>query len=282
MRKAMLFTVAFVILSLITFMIALLVFHSYQNTEIRFYEIGSMDRMYDLSSSIEQGLLEVFEVSSGMNVVVNESSSTMIIAEELPSSSAQNFKDDMADFQSFVESNFQEVKLNLFDVSGDLPLIIYPYNVTYTHPDQYGQDRINIIPQELNFNSYEIYVYSEFDNVTGIDWGGPKSGDKYMSVTAEDSYGNYFFEESNKIDFTKNQLINILLESSGGNILIQLDPNEDGKLRLESHSSVPVSINISIDFDPMEEPISISFPDDTINVTYTNLDISRIHTVKIA
>ena len=284
-RKAMLFTASFVVLSLITFSIALIIINNYHKSQVQFYEIGSIDRLNDLSSSIEQGLLEIFEVSSGLTISVNKNTATISIAEELPSSSAETFRDNMAGFQDFIESKFPETKLNLIDVKEYLPLVIYPYNVTFTHPLRYGQDRINIIPQQINFNSYSIYVYSPSQEVIRIDWGGPQKGDKFMSVTAKDYLGNSFYKENNKIDFNSNVDIHVILWNAALRIeqelLIKIQPNELGLLRIENHATNIVLVNTTVDFNNQEQLISIGFPKDTIKLNYTSLGISKSSTVQI-
>lgn len=280
-KKAMLFTISLVLISFITLSIAVMVSQSYQKSQVRFYEIGSMDRLNDLSSSIEQGIREIFTVSSGISLSLNVSSSTVTFSEELPSPTAESFRDDMDDFQTFVESQFPEVSLNLVTVEDFLPLVVLPYNVTFTHPLAFGQDRINVIPEQINFNSYEIYVYVEDDNVSEIDWGGPQSGSDYMSVTAEDAFGNFLFEERGTIDFNKNVAVEVFLES-GQKVLIKIDSNDNGELRIQNEADVSVFVNTTIDFDNLEEPIHIGFPEGSIYVNYSAFGISKTTTVKIA
>ncbi|MBI4149735.1 hypothetical protein HY491_04775 [Candidatus Woesearchaeota archaeon] len=277
-NRGVLFTAGMVILGAVTLALVLVVVEQRQQANAQLIPMLGLDRQYDLFTSIEGGLREIILVESGMEFNASNAT-TVMIGESIPSN-ADAFRAAMAGFEDFVEDNFAEVQLNLIDVNDNLPFFISPYNVSFTHPDQYGQDRITITPTALNVKSYGIFINSSKMEIESLTWGGSKSGNVPMSVRAVDYLGNEFVE-AHQVDLTKNVAITIAFADEDDDLLVQVRPNELGTLRVENHEEESVFVAVTIGFPLMSEPVSVTLPPDTIRINYSSMGIEHRGTVRM-
>jgi len=277
-KQGMLFTAGMVILGTITLALVLMVAEQRQQAAVQLTALFGADRQHDLFTSIEAGLREIILVESKMEF--NASNATTItIGESIPSN-ADSFREAMADFEGFVEGHFSEAQLNLIDVQDNLPFFIWPYNVSFTHPSQYGQDRFTITPTALNVKSYDIFIDSSGMEIESLTWGGSKNGNVPMSVRAVDYLGNEFVE-AHQVDLTKNVAITIEFADEDDELLVQIRPNELGTLRIENHEEESVFVAVTIGFPLMGEPVSATLPPDTIRINYSSMGIEHRGTVRM-
>jgi hypothetical protein len=240
--------------------------------------IEKIDRLSDVYSSIEFGMKEIFEKTSGMSVNLTAFETGIIISEEIPNNLSYDFNLTLLDFKAFVESNFPEVYIDSASLA-NLPLIIRPENVTYTHTDGYGFQRVQVIPEVINFISYDIQIYNGVENISTVDWEDYTEGDFLFKVTASDLSGNEYIVEE-YVDITKTVNFHIYYVS-GKEVKIKVTPNSNGLLEIENKADDAVTSTFAIDFNQTRDISEVTLSDRLINVTYPLLDSSKVGTVKI-
>ena len=165
-KKGVLFTIGFTFLALLILMLAILIFHSAQQSEDIVTRLSLLDRVYDLDNSIQQSLGDLFYIKSGISV--NITNNSISFEERLPSTNAGIFNASMKSFKGFIESNFSFVNMTIDELVGQVPVEIVPYGITYKHVN-FGGKQIMVVPQQINFKGYNVYMLIS-DNVSSCVW----------------------------------------------------------------------------------------------------------------
>ncbi len=147
-KKSILFTAGLVLMASVLLTLAVLLFYNTMESEDRFIEMSSLDTMHNLYDSVETGVREtLFGGLSDELIEVDRTSNEVVFKEDLPNTDDTNFRDKLSEFKDFVGSNFLGVGLNITEMNKTLPFVVYPYNLVYTHPDDFGERRIKIYPE---------------------------------------------------------------------------------------------------------------------------------------
>ena len=163
-RKGILFTLGLTFLGLVIMALAVLIFHNAQKSEGIVSKLVVLDRVYDLDSSIEKSLVEIFNQKSGITVSVDGNVS---FQESFPNLNVAEFTNSMNDFKTFIESNFSNINISVSEIVSEVPIVIMPYNITYKHVN-YGGKQIEVVPQQINFEGYSVSVSID-ENVSSCD-----------------------------------------------------------------------------------------------------------------
>ena len=283
-KKAFFFTLSMFLLVTAVLSLAVVIFHYTSQERIeRTVEISSLDRLFDLSGSVEQSLLQIFNLYSDVDAVIvqNPDNTTNVsITEKIIRKEdwGEKFEEEVENFETFVESRDENVKLDIGVITDkELPLTILPHNITYSRSWETGHPTLHVVPERVNFNSYNIIVDSgnaKIDNVLS-QFGA--TGSFYFGVRAIDAYGN---------NIAKGQLVDpddshqIQVFFVGGNkVKITLDSNE---LEIWTNSEAPITVITTLDrLEKSEEKVRIGYLKGAINVTFPSLGVSRIGYVLI-
>lgn len=277
MKRGILFTLGTFFIAATVLALAIVIFHNTEESRERVSELGSLDRLFDLSSSVQTGIKEIFEIYADFNLSIKESTdSTNVSFTENISRTQEDWGEEleekMNNFKSYVESSDQNIKLDITAIENkEIPLIILPHNITYSRSWAIGHTTLNVIPTTLNFNSYDIIIDTADQEVTE-----PSStiheGSFYFKVIAIDNYGNYFVEE-HYIDPEKENQVLI------GNIIKATVKNQE--LEIWTNSDIPIIVTTMVDnLQKTSEKVTVEYLSGIINATFQELGISKISSIK--
>jgi len=257
MKKGVLFTLSILLIVSLVLAIAILNFKSVQKTKDVLSEVGAVERVYNLGTSVANGFKEIFNAYSGINLtLVNE---TITFKEFLPNTNTALFKNSLDNYKVYVENEDNNTKLNINTLKNELPLLILPHNITYTH-SSFGDKRIIVDPNKINFDKY--YVKIENFITTSCNWNTYPGTFQFQLETDNPTCNNI-----QNIDITQNNLINI----NNGIILIYIN-----KTLIIENNGASAYITTSINLNKTNhDRITIESKPDIINLNYSDLGVSR-------
>jgi len=283
-KKAFFFTLSMFLLVTAVLSLAVVIFHYTSEEKIeRTVEISSLDRLYDLSSSVENSLLQIFNLYSDVNATITQNpdnTTNVSITERIIRKEdwGEEFEEEVKNFETFVESQNENVKLDIEVITNkELPLTILPHNITYSRDWATGHPTLHVTPETINFNSYSIIVDSGDVKIDKVSSQFGAAGSFYFGVRAIDAYGS---------DITAKKLVDpadshqVQVFFVGGNkVKITLDNN---KLEIWTNSETPITVITTIDnLEKSNERVRIGYLKGAINVTFPNLGVSRIGSILI-
>lgn len=178
--KGFLFTISFLIFVTALFVLMTIIYSTTFQDDKRIAEIGALDNINNLDSSLKNSIKELFLAYSNMSVKMI---GTNVTFNETLINNISNFQISLSYLKSFTETNYNIASLNITDLNESLPLIIMPHRIEYKH--NYSNKEIIITPEEVNFNGYHFIV----SNVINATCG-------YSSYSS----GNFIFKlDSNSI-----------------------------------------------------------------------------------
>ena len=256
MKKGVLFTASLVIMVSLVLAIAILNFKTNETNKERLAELGSLERLYSLSNSIESGSKEIFNAYSGFNISINDEE--IVFQENLPNNNADLFKNNMEKYKNYIESKDNNIKLNIDNLKNELSLIIYPHNIIYKH-NSFGGNKIIINPSEINFNKYYVEIERNF-SISSCQWNTfPGNLNFELKINQPNC------DSQRQIDPNKDNLITI-----NNNLFIKINKN----LEIENNlDKIKVKTIITLNEIPNERTIVSS--DKIISINYQDLNISK-------
>lgn len=304
-RKGILFTLSiFLIMSLIL-TLTVLMYRNTQKNEKRLLELGSMERVYDIDSSVQQGLKNIFYDQTDINLGINDRK--VYFEENFPHEEGWwkgmwewvhciffgrcPFQEQIDEFEAYIEDQGPEdIELDLGAVKESLPLVIKPHSITYKHLP-YPGNKIEVLPEELNFNKYQVWIRTDQEvNTENCEFPTAAEGGDFWAEIDVDSKGTgcYF---NNIIDPCQTNTFTIIENQShvsNREIDIKIgSPETCGKLSLEYEyketwpaldDTVRVTLTVN---ETKNETIKITYPNNIIGINITDLGISKLGTVRI-
>ena len=258
MKKGIFFTIIIVMLVSVLLSLSILNYKNYERNKDRLSEIGSLDRLTTITTSISNGFKELFETYSGMNVI--SYGNNIIFEETLVNSQSSNFKSKLDSYESYLESQDSSILIDLTEFKSVLPLTIMPHNITYKH-NSYGGSQIIVIPSQLNFNKYHLDITPGF-NITSCTWNYTTG-----SLSFELETGNAGCDDLVSLDYTVNNVINI----NNGGMLINVN---DSLYITNNLANSDIKVNITLNKMSNDNPIVVSQVD-VMHINYPLLNISR-------
>lgn len=278
-RRGVLFTAGIAGMMLVVLVFALVIYNNAINSRERTSEVGVIDRINDVELSIKNSLRDIFNLEANINVTIDKSK--VIFNEELSNDEDEDFRDTMGDFKAYLELEFKEnpkVKINATKVTKNLPLIIKPNSITYTHPEGFGGKEINIIPEEFNFNAYEL------DFNTKGQSSGSLNQDEGHICSSGNSCIPLIIKTNGGLKFNKTVDMSIsnkfILAIGGGTIIVKIQ--NPGILIIENNAG-KVEVKSKLYLNKFnDERIRVSYPENIIEVDLSSLNIFKRGTVDIA
>lgn len=159
----------------------------------------AMERAYNLASSVEKSILDIYYTNSDAKVNITENpdgTSNVTFIENISSREdpwGQQFLQTMNNFKTFVESEDENIKINMSDMNNkQLPVIIYPHNIVYSRSWETGHVKIDVTPQQMNFGSYDITINTGNVEISKTTPHFRSNGTFLFSVTSKDNFGHTF------------------------------------------------------------------------------------------
>ena len=263
-RKGILFTAGLVLMASVLLTLAILLFYNTMESEERFIEMSSLDTMHNLYDSVDNGIREILFGTLGDDyVIVNQIEDQVVFKEGLSNIDYTNFEGNLTSFKSFVESNFGGVSLNITEMNNTLPLVVYPHEVVYTHPNGFGGNEIGVYPS--NYSILEGYEVSFNVTPDGCPVNYTSDGSFSVNITGcGDMYLNPNGISYFQLNFS-NKFVNITF-GAGANLTILALDNFENK----------VFVNISL--KDLNETITVETPRETdlINVALPGYGVKKI------
>lgn len=237
-KKGILFTLGLTFLALVVLSLAVLIFHNTQEAEGIIAKLAVLDRVYDLDTSIQRSLGDIFALRSGISI--NITNTSVSFEEILQNNNQGTFNTTLHNFKGFIESNSFNINLTITNMA-EMPLTIMPNNIAYKHKDNWSN--IEVLPTSVNFNGYSVFI--EIDkNVSCISctWTFV-AGSFNLSLEVCDV--NNCAYTSQMIDPSANNEVRVdKLEDSSNLILIKV--NNNGRLSINLTQDISVRARTTV------------------------------------
>ncbi|MBI4448046.1 hypothetical protein HY643_03630 [Candidatus Woesearchaeota archaeon] len=260
-KKGILLTLGLTLFILVVFSLVLVYSRFMQDSEDRFLEFSLMDKLYDTDTSIQKGFKDLFTAYSGINISFRASS--VSFEENLPNSGG-TFLTSVEDYKNFVESQDTNVHINTSLLSQELPLIIFPHNITYTHKNLGGK-QIEVIPASINFDNYSLYLRFD-ENITNCVWN-VNPGTLTLAVASVGTSANTCTDTRTvdpQVDTNVVKINNITIKITSGGRLVIANNGTAIFLRTEiSSSRIP------------QEAFSVKFPEQLLTINFSEFNIMK-------
>jgi len=233
----------------------------------------ALDRAYELSNSVEKSILELFSGFSDVRINITrnpDGTSNATFIENISSREdpwGQNFAQVMNNFKTFVESQDSNVKINMTQINDKtLPITIMPHNIVYSRNWETGHVKIDVVPSQMNFGSYEVTVNAGDVNISNTNSHFGNNGTFLFQVISKDNYG-HVFTDYQYVDPTDSHDVQIFFE--GGNTAtvsmtggsLETWTNEANTLIIETKLDNMMKYDEKIKIKVFESMVNVSFPD---------------------
>ena len=262
MKKAMFYTVGFILLSSILLALAVIIAKTSIDKLDTISKISALDRSDELVISIQDGFVKIFKSKSGITVASGDSVS---FREDLPNENNAIFNNYLDNYKEFIDSKNLSISLNINELKTNLPLRIMPNNIEYKHLP-FEDAKIVITAQSSNFDGYSLEVTSTSQTIDCVITGSAQTvylkthvvgvGDECTTNTGSEVRVN-----------GQDQTPIATFQINGDDLIIK--------------SYTQINIKTSIDnLDDLGKK-TIQFPDSLIYLNYSDFNIVKNTTVKL-
>lgn len=278
-KKAILLTLSTFFLATLLFSLVMIGYNYNDKEKIeRAYELSALDRLFDLSTSIQECVMSIFRMYVHMTskVTMNpDGTYNITIYDRLSRTDGKlgdKFNNQIQDLKNFAEKYDRNVYLNLTVLQGpELPLVIKDYNITYTRSWAIGHIVLSITPQTLNFKTYDITVNTEAEKIKKMSAPGIGHGSFPFRVIGKDNYGQEF-TESHDVDPSGSSQVQIQLEG-GNSIKVTLNANV---LEIWTNSDSMMSLQMTIGYiTPLDHEPRLNYFEDAVRVNFPDMGFSK-------
>lgn len=185
-KKGMIFSISILIIGSLILTFAILIYNQSTNSELQANEINLVNRAYDLSSSVNEGIKTIFTNTQPISIQIENTNNnyTVKISESIPNNNITNFITEINQFKSFIENDTKTIKINNNSIK-EFPILISPYSITYKKS---GNNNSNI--EILNPTRQSNYKNIEFtlivQNPSSINWAS-SGGTIPIKITLQNS-----------------------------------------------------------------------------------------------
>ncbi|MBN2368819.1 hypothetical protein JXC34_07385 [Candidatus Woesearchaeota archaeon] len=278
-RKGLFFTVS--IIFLLPAVITLWTLSMQQtNTD----ETIIIDRVQELSGSVKSSIRELFDHFYDCKILIerDEMHVNVTFIDKISRSKDEwgsEFNSIIENFRNFVVSEEPHIWINLTGLQEkEIPFIIEPYNVTYSRYWGIGHIVIRVVPETMNFQSYDLVINSTVLEIKNISTTFRDPGGFHFSITSVDDYGHREVRSAN-IDPSANHQVQIFFDA-GNKVKIDLISNV---LEIWTNAPNTTIVNTKIDnFNVTDERITIAVFRNIINVSFPEFRAEKIDSVSIS
>lgn len=254
-KKAILFSIAALLLSLVIISLSFIIAEQYQKQNRQSEQIISEIHIYNLYNSIEYGLNKLMH-NLGWRFKLNDTS--VSITQTLP---ATNYNSNHTAYVNFV-NNYTEANMS----ADTLLIVIEPNNVNYTNPTD---SSIAILPTSST-NWYDLYaILTTSLPITSCSWSSMTSGNYPVHIFITDTSGNTC-ETTQNIDLGSENVYTVtaFFSSQAFSVNITKQAIIVEQTNVVSNSKINDTIGLN-------NPEKIIYKSDAINVTNINISINK-------
>lgn len=279
-KKAIFFTLSIFLLVTAVFSLSLVIFEHVNKSGLdRKTELASLDRLSELSLSIEKSMVKLADLTFIKDALIEENpdETTNVTLTEMLSSRDEEWdsetEQNMENFKTFVEEKDEHAIINIEAIQNkELPFVILPHNITYSRDWATGHVKLNAIPEQMNFNSYFILVNAGNAGIKNTNSHFGSSGNFSFGVKAMDDYG---FNEINQELVNPSSSSDIKIFFKGGNTVTVSLTNSQLEIWTNTNESIEIATTIGGLID-MNESVSIDYSNNALMLDFDELGISKI------
>lgn len=278
MNKGFLFGSALILLSVVVLVLSITLSTQSAERNSDLSRLSVFDRIDDEVKATQNGYREL--LSYFIKIKVRDNNVTF--SETLKDTSGSNFFTFANNFKTFVEQNASfKIKIDLSGITSKLPLKILPAGVLYSHPLDFGSKRIEVTNAQ-QIVGYNITILLNKTGATPVEWEeGPVSDPQGLrvNISVGGLTGNDFTFSGT---LSRTELSEIRVKFPGADLIIQIG-NEDvpGRLRITNdNTDITALVNTTITVNSTN--LYVAFPDQTINITAGEYNISKLDAVRVA
>ena len=276
--KGFLFGSALILMSLVVLGLSITMSTESSKRNSDMLRLSIFDRIDDEIKATNNGYRDI--LNNFIKISIQGNNATF--SETLKDTSASNFFTFANNFKTFVEKNSSfNIKMDLTGVTNKLPLRIKPVNVLYDHPLDFGDKRIEVTNAQ-QITGYNITIFLNKTGATPVEWEeGPANdanGLRVNIVTGGLTGNDFSFSGT----LSRTELSELRIKLPGADTIIRIG-NEDvpGRLRITNdNTATAVLVNTTITVNATN--LYVAFPDQSINITAGEYNISKVDAVRVA
>nr|MBI4156951.1 hypothetical protein [Candidatus Woesearchaeota archaeon] len=276
MKKGYLLTLGMFMVLILVFALAISFNKSVEISKDRLGIIGISDRVFDLSSSVGNGLIDIIKIYSDFDIVIEENTKVNVSFTEEISRVKEDWgislDERIAEFEDFISSQDKNIKFTTKSFDKELPLEITPYNITYSRAWGTGQVILKVVPQTINFDGFEILINTSQEMISQVNVPSSNPGSFKFIVKAVDNFGTNIVKENN-IDPEKNNQVHVNLV--GGNQVKVTVSNNELEVWTNSPETIIATIKI-FGLPVLNKQVAVVYPKIVYNVTFPELNIVKL------
>jgi len=269
MAKGIIYSMTSFIIGALIITLAMLIFNSSQNTELRATEINLLNGIYDLESSLSESISTLF--SNTANIDIKIQNNTITIEDIVPNIQLEQFKNNLTQLKSFVEEDNSLVNIDLSQID-KLPLQIKPYSIVYER-DILNNKKIQLKNNDVN-NYYTLISITL--NTTGIL--GIISAEEItpgiIPLTIKLQNSTSFLTQNFSVDITKENEI----KTEEGAIIFEIE-TENGIITIENKALNVVQVTTKLELQDIST-LNVVYPS-IIHINFPEFQVYSIKDAKI-
>ena len=272
--KGVFFTVGLLLVGIVVLSASFLVYQSrsiQMSNEAR--AIISV-KMADEAAFIGSGFRDIMDASMNVTVAGN----VVSFSEGLPNQRASAFILGAASWENFTESISDfSLDINTTDARFTMPLVIQPDKATYTHPDGFGKGSVKVT-NGRNVTSYDLDLTMPVTDAASLSWTALNPGSS-IQFTIRVHAGNELYLPPQGLNAGLQSTLQIIQALQ--TITIQIgSPTDAGMLLVSNPQLIPSSLvtNVTLNASDM---LTVTLPDQSINIKDNQYNISRISAVRV-
>jgi len=247
-----------------------------------------LDKVYYKFNSIEFAVVRTLQEAfgyNGMNITLVEDGFNLItLTENLPQDMT-TFNGEMDKLENFAESKANEtnmvISLDFQTIKDWMPLYIFPYNISYIHPNGFGQRDLKVLPGN-SWSYLNGYIMNLTVNSTlGSDGGSWNSaacknnGDLTWNITVVGIGSTY--NKTNVIKRSANCNFNI--NTPGGSRILQVSNEDNSILTITVNPGFNITSTITLNLTDIPGKVRLCLAPQSIKVKETLYEIEKNDTV---
>lgn len=262
------YTLGFLILILIFLSFIAVVNKDYSSTAERVGENFGYEKIRNIDQSIQEGFVDIFSLTSG--IVLSKTLDSVIFRETLPNPSSTNFKNNLSNYKTFIESNYSSIFLNIQEINTNLPLIVKYYGIKFSHPS-YGGGVLDVTYEQNNFNGFTLTITTDETLDSSSCSGSGSSSDPYLNVNAFGVSGSCSQNGVANLELfnTDTPRDRLAVVDLSGNVLTITEDDE-------------ITVELEVDgLDPIGEAILVETPENVLNFYFDDFRYLKNGTIRV-
>ena len=275
--KGFLFGSALILLSLVVLGLSITMSAESARRNSDVLRLSVFDRIDDEIKATSNGYRDILNNFIKISIRGNN----VTFSETLKDTSASNFFTFASNFKTFVETNSSfKIKIDLTGITNKLPLRVKPVNALYDHPRDFGDNRLEITNAQ-QITGYNITIFLNKTGATPVEWdAGPVNDPNGMTInikTGALSGNDLTFSGT----LSRTVVSELVIKFPGSNMIIEIG-NEDvpGRLRITNNNPITALVNTTLTINATN--LYVAFPDQSINITAGEYNISKVDAVRVA